>query len=419
MSTDAATPFTEVNAASIRLPPFSLNEALTRFRRAETQFRLKNIVKATTKADQVVAVLPKEVFHWIAPWLYSQLDDIDYDTLKQELLKEFSLSPSERVRQILNIPNTPLVDWTPKQVWQEINTLCRLPTKDEQAPTSTDINAATPYGGPSAHSLQQMAFALTTSALAAQPTIVWMAATSINAVIRSQIGFHVQDERSSKHFLIDTGAFLSIFPATQTDRRTAANDLQKLVAANRTPINTYGSRDIAMHLAGHPYLCSFFIADVTRPLLGADFLSHHNLLVDMRKCRLINTETFTPLPVNAVSIAGPPDPELHHTNPGAAAKHGVYHHIKAMRPQVHSRFRRLRPEMLHAAKLVFTEMEPMGVCSKAASPWASPLHMVQKPNNSWRLCGDYRRLNLITELDHYPMPNINDLTASIGDACIF
>ncbi|XP_069995843.1 uncharacterized protein [Penaeus vannamei] len=132
MSTDAATLFTEVNAASICLPHFSPNEALTWFWRAETQFRLKNISKATTKTDHIVAILPKEVFHRIAPWSDSQPDDIDYDTLKQELLKEFSLSPSERAQQILNISNMPLGDRTPKQVWQETNTLCRLPTKDEQ-----------------------------------------------------------------------------------------------------------------------------------------------------------------------------------------------------------------------------------------------------------------------------------------------
>jgi len=56
MNSNAATLFTEVNAASICLPPFSPNGSLTWFRRAETQFRLKNIVKATTKADHVVAV---------------------------------------------------------------------------------------------------------------------------------------------------------------------------------------------------------------------------------------------------------------------------------------------------------------------------------------------------------------------------
>ena len=48
----------------------------------------------------------------------------------------------------------------------------------------------------------------------------------------------------------------------------------------------------------------------------------------------------------------------------------------------------------------------MRVCSKAASPWASRLHMTPKKDGTWRPCGDYRRLNLITESDHYAMPNL-------------
>ena len=61
----------------------------------------------------------------------------------------------------------------------------------------------------------------------------------------------------------------------------------------------------------------------------------------------------------------------------------------------------------------------MGVCSKAASPWASPLHMTPKKDGTWRPCGDYRRLNLVTEPDHYTMPNIFDLTSSIGTSRVF
>ena len=64
-------------------------------------------------------------------------------------------------------------------------------------------------------------------------------------------------------------------------------------------------------------------------------------------------------------------------------------------------------------------MESMGLCAKASSPWASLLHMVTKQDGSWRSCGDYRRLNLISVPDQYPMPNITDLTNNIGNAYIF
>ena len=56
---------------------------------------------------------------------------------------------------------------------------------------------------------------------------------------------------------------------------------------------------------------------------------------------------------------------------------------------------------------------------KSASPWASPLHMTPKNDGTWRPCGDYRRLSIITKPDHYAMPNISDLTSSISTARIF
>jgi hypothetical protein len=45
--------------------------------------------------------------------------------------------------------------------------------------------------------------------------------------------------------------------------------------------------------------------------------------------------------------------------------------------------------------------------------------LTTKTDGSVRPCGDYRRLNLVTEPDHYPMPNIADLIATIGQARVF
>ena len=50
---------------------------------------------------------------------------------------------------------------------------------------------------------------------------------------------------------------------------------------------------------------------------------------------------------------------------------------------------------------------------------ASPLHMVQKPDGSWRPCGDYCRLKTQTVPDCYPLPNVADFTSRLNGCKIF
>ena len=49
-----------------------------------------------------------------------------------------------------------------------------------------------------------------------------------------------------------------------------------------------------------------------------------------------------------------------------------------------------------------------GVTEHSASPWASPIVLVSKPDGSIRFCVDYCCLNAITKLDEFPLPRIND-----------
>ncbi|XP_076058627.1 uncharacterized protein LOC143035646 [Oratosquilla oratoria] len=74
--------------------------------------------------------------------------------------------------------------------------------------------------------------------------------------------------------------------------------------------------------------------------------------------------------------------------------------------------------MLAAAKQT-AELERLGICQKAPSPWLPPLHIVTKKNGFFHPCGDYRRLNTKTEPDHYPLPNITDITSFLHGAKIF
>ena len=54
------------------------------------------------------------------------------------------------------------------------------------------------------------------------------------------------------------------------------------------------------------------------------------------------------------------------------------------------------------------EMLDKRIVEHSSSPWASPIVLVSKQDGSTRFCVDYRRLNAITKLDKFPLPQIDD-----------
>ena len=116
-----------VNAASVKLPPFSRAEAQVWFRRAETQFRLKGVTQSNTKADHILSSIPEDLFPRIAHWLNDQPDVLSYEKLKTYLLKEFTLKPAARAQKVLAMASQPLGDLSASQAWFEMQALLTLP----------------------------------------------------------------------------------------------------------------------------------------------------------------------------------------------------------------------------------------------------------------------------------------------------
>ena len=64
-------------------------------------------------------------------------------------------------------------------------------------------------------------------------------------------------------------------------------------------------------------------------------------------------------------------------------------------------------------------MEAQGLIRRSFSSWGSPLHLVPKPDGTWRPCGDYRLLNSRTVKDRYTLPLLRDFAANMSGSKVF
>lgn len=81
--------------------------------------------------------------------------------------------------------------------------------------------------------------------------------------------------------------------------------------------------------------------------------------------------------------------------------------------------KRSYPMSPYMTKIMYDEIDEMlrlGVIEPSNSPWCSPVLLVKKKNNEYRLCYDGRALNEVTRPDSYPLPNIDRILSLLRGA---
>ena len=189
--------------------------------------------------------------------------------------------------------------------------------------------------------------------------------------------FYMMDWLSARPFSVDTGAEVSVLSPGR--ERRGSKPGPSLKATNGSNIKTYGTRFVKLHLPSGRFTRSFNLVEVSKLILGADFLRANSSLIDITHKGLVNAESFTSIPLNQSNVCKMILNAIFLCRDDYAMliadfllitisqflqvlpKHKDQHHISTCGPPISFWARRLSLEKLTLAKQEFQKMLEMGL----------------------------------------------------------
>ena len=157
--------------------------------------------------------------------------------------------------------------------------------------------------------------------------------------------------------------------------------------------------------------------NISMPILGLDFLGHNHLLVDAAGSYLLDSSILESIPVlssNSSNSSSDLYTALLSTSeefcdflskyPDVVSSKGFFTIDSAIRflPCLTCRCLLKPAGVMQKSCNLQGRILQQWIIQHSCFPWASPLHMLKKPDGSWRPCGNYHRLHTQTLPDRYP-----------------
>ncbi len=210
--------------------------------------------------------------------------------------------------------------------------------------------------------------------------------------------------------IVDSGSSVSILPKSVYETYFKKDSLLlpsvKLVTYSRDPIPVLGCLTVTVTKNDVNCETSIFIVESGTALLGMDLINGLHLHFGGSS---IPTKSAQP-PAYVMGLsASVPVVKL------GCAK-GFLHKVK-----ISSNVAPVRQKLVrNAVSEELQRLLDLGVIEKVdASPWVSPIVVVQKKSGGIRMCVDLREANKAVITDSYPLPHIDELLSKLCGATVF
>ena len=256
-------------------------------------------------------------------------------------------------------------------------------------------------------------------------------------------------------FLVGCGSAVSVIPPTSNEKRSPSRTEHNLSTANGQRLRTFGRRNARFIFLGKPCSHDMVVADMVHPILGMDFFQDgegKRCIIDPRRRCLTDRYMMEEFPVDnktssvfslisATPVTNPCHcesrelsnasnvdnleflwaefPEITEPSLSNVVTMTVTLHIVTEGPPVYTPCRKLHGEKKTQIEEQLRQWERDNIIQRCESNWASPIHAVKKPDGSWRVCGDFRRVNAMTKLDRYPLPALTTFNEQLAGCTVF